>query len=83
MISPSSFAYVADLLRQETAMLCEPGKEYLVEARLLPLARAAGHSDVDSYVARLPVDLADVVSLRSCGPEKRDHVVVLVLQLQR
>ena len=59
MISPTSFAYVADLLRRETAMLCEPGKEYLVEARLLPLARAAGQPDVDSYVARLSSDLAE------------------------
>ena len=59
MISPSSFAYVADLLRRETAMLCEPGKEYLVEARLLPLARAAGAPDVDSYVARLATDIAE------------------------
>ena len=59
MISPSSFAYVADLLRRETAMLCEPGKEYLVEARLLPLARTAGAPDVDSYVARLSTDLAE------------------------
>lgn len=59
MISPTSFAYVADLLRRETAMLCEPGKEYLVEARLLPLARAAGTPDVDSYVARLSTDLAE------------------------
>ena len=37
-------------------MLCEPGKEYLVEARLLPLARAAGQPDVDSYVALLGRD---------------------------
>ena len=59
MISESSFGYVADLLRRETAMLCEPGKEYLVEARLLPLARAAGQPDVDSYVARLPLDAAE------------------------
>jgi chemotaxis protein methyltransferase CheR len=59
VISPSSFAYVADLLRRETAMLCEPGKEYLVEARLLPLARTAGTPDVDSYVARLSTDLAE------------------------
>ncbi len=56
VISPTSFAYVADLLRRETAMLCEPGKEYLVEARLLPLARAAGQPDVDSYVALLGRD---------------------------
>lgn len=40
-------------------MLCEPGKEYLVEARLLPLARASGQPDVDSYVSRLPLDIAE------------------------
>ncbi|MBS42774.1 MAG: chemotaxis protein CheR [Nocardioides sp.] len=39
-------------------MRCEPGKEYLVEARLLPLAREAGYEDVDAYVARLRVDAA-------------------------
>ncbi|CAM3441972.1 protein-glutamate O-methyltransferase CheR [Nocardioides dubius] len=34
-------------------MLYEPGKEYLMEARLLPLARAAGYADVDSYLPRI------------------------------
>lgn len=56
MISESNFGYVADLLRRETAMLCERGKEYLVEARLLPLARQAGDPDVDRYVDRLRGD---------------------------
>lgn len=50
-ISSSSFAQIAALTRRETAMLYEPGKEYLVEARLLPLARAAGCADVDAYVS--------------------------------
>jgi chemotaxis protein methyltransferase CheR len=58
-ISPSSFAFVSDLVRQETAMLYDAGKEYLVEARLLPLARAAGCPDVDSYVGRLRADRAE------------------------
>jgi chemotaxis protein methyltransferase CheR len=53
VISTLTFEFVADLLRRETAMLCEPGKEYLVEARLLPLARAAGDPDVDRYAERL------------------------------
>lgn len=56
MISETNFGYVADLLRRETAMLCERGKEYLVEARLLPLARQAGDPDVDRYVDRLRTD---------------------------
>lgn len=59
MISPSSFGFVADFLRRETAMICEPGKEYLVEARLLPLARAAGSADVDRYVDLLRTDLVE------------------------
>ena len=40
-------------------MLYDPGKEYLVEARLLPLAREAGCADVDAYVLRLQVDAAE------------------------
>lgn len=55
-ISTTSFDFVSDLVRRETAMLYGPGKEYLVEARLLPLARTAGCSDVDAYVHRLRVD---------------------------
>jgi chemotaxis protein methyltransferase CheR len=58
-ISQPSFAFVSDLVRRETAMLYDPGKEYLVEARLLPLARTVGCSDVDSYVARLRTDAAE------------------------
>lgn len=58
-ISQSSFAFVSDLVRRETAMLYDPGKEYLVEARLLPLAREAGCNDVDSYVVRLQSDAAE------------------------
>jgi chemotaxis protein methyltransferase CheR len=60
-ISPSNFAFVSDLVRQETAMLYDAGKEYLVEARLLPLARAAGLPDVDAYVGRLRSDREEQV----------------------
>jgi chemotaxis protein methyltransferase CheR len=58
-ISATRFQVVADLVRRETAMLYEVGKEYLVEARLLPLAREAGCADVDAYVDRLTHDLAE------------------------
>jgi chemotaxis protein methyltransferase CheR len=58
-ISQSSFTFVSDLVRRETAMLYDPGKEYLVEARLLPLAREAGCADVDAYVVKLQIDLAE------------------------
>jgi len=58
-ISQASFDYVSALVRRETSMLYDPGKEYLVEARLLPLAREAGAADVDAYIGRLSTDLAE------------------------
>ncbi len=65
-LSPASFGYVADLVRRRSAIQLEAGKEYLVESRLLPLARAAGLVDVEAYVRALratpcPVALEAVV----------------------
>ena len=43
------------------------------------------HHDARACVAdkvQLAVDLPDVVALRSCGPEKRYHDVVLILELE-
>jgi chemotaxis protein methyltransferase CheR len=65
-ISATAFAFVRDLVREESAIMLEPGKEYLVESRLVPLARQDGHADVDAYVAQLasrrnPVALKQVV----------------------
>jgi chemotaxis protein methyltransferase CheR len=65
-ISPTAFSFVRELVRSESAIMLEPGKEYLVESRLVPLAKRAGHPDVDAYVAELssrrnPVALRDVV----------------------
>ena len=48
-----AFAYVSDLVRREAAIVLSPGKEYLVEARLTGLARAAGAADVSAYVTAL------------------------------
>lgn len=49
-ISPAEFSWVSDLVRKEAAIVLQPGKEYLVEARLLPLVRSAGLADINSYV---------------------------------
>ena len=54
-IAPEAFGYVRDLVRRESAIVLGPGKEYLVESRLLPLAREAGAVDVDAYVTSLRV----------------------------
>ena len=52
-ISATAFAFVRELVREESAILLGPGKEYLVESRLVPLARQEGHVDVDAYVAEI------------------------------
>jgi chemotaxis protein methyltransferase CheR len=65
-ISASAFTFVRDLVRAESAIVLEPGKEYLVESRLVTLARDGGHPTVDAYVEELstrrnPVALKQVV----------------------
>lgn len=52
-LASDAFVFVADLVRRESAIVLEPGKEYLVESRLMPLARAAGCTDVDGFVSRV------------------------------
>jgi chemotaxis protein methyltransferase CheR len=51
-LSAQEFAYVSDLVRRGSAIVLDTGKEYLVEARLLPLARQAGIPTVSEFVAR-------------------------------
>lgn len=51
-LTAESFAFVADVVRQRSAIQLAPGKEYLVESRLQPLARAAG-TTVEEYVRAL------------------------------
>ncbi|GAA2695844.1 MULTISPECIES: protein-glutamate O-methyltransferase CheR [Actinosynnema] len=49
-LNAQQFAFVADLVKREAAIVLAPGKEYLVESRLLPLARKSGHADTASLV---------------------------------
>jgi len=65
-LTQDTFTFVADVVRRRSAIQLEAGKEYLVESRLLPLARDAGHAGVDAYVrdvraGRRESDLADIV----------------------
>lgn len=52
-LSARAFDYIRDLVHREAAIVLGPGKEYLVETRLIPLARASGQATVDDYVGRL------------------------------
>ena len=68
-LTAPSFAYVSDLVRRHSAIQLAPGKEYLVESRLGPLAREKGLQGpdaVDAYVQQ---------HLRSGGPAETVRVV--------
>ncbi|MFI7586944.1 CheR family methyltransferase [Spongisporangium articulatum] len=52
-LTQADFSYVAGLVKQRSSIDLQPGKEYLVESRLMPVARNSGESDLASLVARL------------------------------
>ena len=52
-LTETDFAFVTGLVRQRSAINLQPGKEYLVESRLAPLAREHGERDVNALVGRL------------------------------
>ncbi|HWH01555.1 MAG TPA: protein-glutamate O-methyltransferase CheR [Pilimelia sp.] len=52
-LTAADFSYVVALVRREAAIVLGPGKEYLVEARLLPVAREVGLGGVGELVAQL------------------------------
>jgi chemotaxis protein methyltransferase CheR len=58
-ISRSSFDYIRTLLAERSAIAIDGQKVYLVETRLLPVARRAGLSSIDELVKRLRVTTDD------------------------
>lgn len=52
-LSPADFQYVSQLVRQKSAIVLEPEKSYLLEARLTPLARTEGFASIEAMVAQL------------------------------
>jgi len=64
-VSPTDFQFVRHLVRDQSAIALEDGKEYLVQARLGPLVRREGLASVGELVERL----------RSGSPRLRDEVV--------
>jgi chemotaxis protein methyltransferase CheR len=52
-LSATDFTFVSQLVRREAAIVLAPGKEYLVEARLIPVARAVGAASVAAFLAEM------------------------------
>ena len=65
-VSPADFSFVSTLVRTRSAIVLEPGKEYLALSRLAPVARTVGLGSIGELVAslraeRTPGRLADAV----------------------
>ena len=52
-MEPSTFERIRALVRERAAIVIDPGKEYLVESRLAPIAKARGYRGVDELCQRL------------------------------
>lgn len=52
-ISEVDFDYVSRLAQSEAAIVLEPGKEYLVETRLTPLAQREGFASLAGFIQQL------------------------------
>jgi chemotaxis protein methyltransferase CheR len=52
-LTQAEFSFVSTLVRREASIVLAPGKEYLVEARLIPVARAVGAANVNEFLADL------------------------------
>ena len=61
-VSQEDFEYVKLLLREGAGIVLEEGKEYLVEARMTPVAQSAGFSELAKFFQHLR--RADSVELR-------------------
>jgi chemotaxis protein methyltransferase CheR len=52
-LTQAEFTFVSQLVRKEASIVLAPGKEYLVEARLIPVARAVGSPSVTEFLTDL------------------------------
>lgn len=55
-LAQTDFAFISDLVRKHSAIVLEPGKEYLVESRLSSLAQREVQGDIAALVAKLQQD---------------------------
>lgn len=61
-LRPATFQRIVKLVYERTAIVLEPGKEYLVETRLAPIARAHGFPNVEELCRRLDASAGELVS---------------------
>lgn len=58
-INADDFEFVRAMVRAQAGIILEPGKEYLVESRLLPLAKREGLGSIEELVAKTRAPLGN------------------------
>ena len=58
-MTPHDYDYLRGLLRKRSGLVLSAEKQYLVESRLLPVARRAGFASLTELVAKLKAPLAE------------------------
>lgn len=53
MITPDEYTFLGELLKKHSGLALGPGKEYLIESRLPPVAVTYGHADVTALIVAL------------------------------
>lgn len=53
VLAEKDFSYISRFVQQRSAIVLGPGKEYLVESRLLPLVRSVADGDISQLVSKL------------------------------
>ncbi|MFT2568469.1 hypothetical protein ACMWP8_28830, partial [Escherichia coli] len=52
-VNPTEYEYLRKLLKERSGLDLSADKQYLIESRLLPLARKAGLADIAELVQKL------------------------------
>lgn len=52
-ISSADFDFISNVVRKQSAIVLEPGKEYLVESRIMPLVHQEGLDSIEDIVKKL------------------------------
>lgn len=55
-VTKDNFKFIQEFAKDTAAILLEPGKEYLVEARLTPIAKQAGFNTLDDFLNQLRIN---------------------------
>jgi chemotaxis protein methyltransferase CheR len=66
MISADEYIFLSDLLKKHSGLALGPGKEYLIESRLPPVAVTYGHADVTALIAALRKSPAQAMVKHVC-----------------